>query len=254
MRLFISPCPNDTFAFYAMLHNKVDLCGCQFDLFFEDIDKLNTIALERQADVCKVSAAVCGKLNNYSVLDSGAAMGFGNAPLLVAKKGFNKDLSNAKIAIPGLQTTAFAMLKKFFPNVKNIKVALFSDIMELIENDEVDAGVLIHEGRFVYQNRGLELLADFGDLWSKQTNLPIPLGCIVAKNELGQEIVKTVEKVISNSVKFALENPTLPMKFVAEHAQELSPDVQRKHIEYFVNNLTVSMGSTGRQALKNIAF
>lgn len=249
MKLCISPCPNDTFAFYGLLHGKVSV-DIDFDVEFYDIDKLNTMAKQGNVDVCKVSAAVVKDLKGYRLLNSGAAIGYGNAPLFVAKKGLDKPVEECVVAIPGLETTAYALLKHFFPKVSNVRVAVFSDIMDMVESGEVDAGVIIHEGRFVYQKRNLELIADFGQMWQEQMKMPIPLGCIVAKESLGETKIKIVEKAIRESVKYALTNPEEPMDFVMQHAQEISTQVQKKHITTFVNDFTVDMGDLGRKAIK----
>lgn len=250
LKLCISPCPNDTFAFYALVNRKIDLKGLKFEVQYHDIDQLNSIALNERADVCKVSAAVTSRLHGYNILNSGAAIGYGNAPLLVSKVGFDKPIEKSTVAIPGLDTTAYALLKRFHPKVGAIKVAIFSEIMGLVESGEVDAGVIIHEGRFVYKERGLALVSDFGTMWEEQLKMPIPLGCIVAKDSIGIDIIATIDAVIKASVEYAIANPNETMDFVALHAQELSPDVQQKHIDYFVNNFTVNMGEIGRKAIE----
>lgn len=252
MKICISPCPNDTFAFYAIANKMIDLQGFDFTFEFHDIDQLNKIALGSDFDFCKVSAAIVNRLDQATVLSSGAAIGYGNAPLLVAKKGFHKPISESIVAIPGLDTTGYALLRKFHPQIGSIRVAVFSEIMDLIDRGEVDAGVLIHEGRFVYEDHGLDLVCDFGQSWSAKYDLPIPLGCIVASQNVDFDTRQKVETFISNSVQYALNNPDEPMSFVAKHAQELSPDVQKKHIALFVNNFTVNMGPVGRDAIDAI--
>ena len=259
INLYISPCPNDTFVFYALLNNIVKCKNVKFIPHFRDIDELNNLALDNsrqtQSDnntVCKIScAAIPFVKNNYTLLEAGAAMGFGNAPLLVAKQ--TEINCKHSIAIPGKYTTAAALLKKFFPELTNTTVKPFNEIMPLIENETVDAGVIIHEGRFVYQKHNLNLIADLGQLWErKYPTVPIPLGCIVANNHLDRHIIQEIDDAISQSVKYAIENPDEPMDFVRSYAQELEQDVLEKHISYFVNHLTVNMGQTGRNAIETL--
>ena len=251
INLYISPCPNDTFAFFALIKGIVTCENITIQHHFRDIEQLNNVALSNcdTNSVCKISCATIPHITqNYTLLKTGAAMGFGNAPLLVAKENILP--LNARIALPGKYTTAAALLKKFFPKLTNTSTHTFNEIIPLIENNNVDAGVIIHEGRFVYKEHNLNLIADLGELWEQNhPNTPIPLGCIVANNQLGEETIKELENAIAQSVKYALDNPTEPMAFVREHAQELDPNVLQKHISYFVNNLTIDMGDTGRAAI-----
>ena len=248
--LHISPCPNDTFAFDALINGRLEH---DFDLAVEyhDIEVLNEGVLRGEPDISKISYAVYPLISEeYVLLDSGSALGRGNGQLLVRRKGETGKIR--KVISPGLNTTANALLMRYFPDVEEVEQRLFSEIAEAVERGEADAGVLIHEGRFVYERRNLELVADLGKLWEKETNMPLPLGAIVAKRELGEETIKKFEKLLSESVRYAFDHPLLSRDFVKEHAQELEDDVIDKHISLFVNDYTVSLGDEGRKAVEKL--
>ena len=253
INLYISPCPNDTFAFYALLNGIIKCEHINITPHFLDIDELNNVALgnvnSNNNTVCKISCATLPYIeSSYTLLNAGAAMGFGNAPLLVSST--NKLAPHPSIALPGKYTTAAALLKKFFPDLNNTYIHPFNEIIPLIENGTVEAGVIIHEGRFVYQKHNLHLIADLGALWEQMhPNIPIPLGCIVANNQIETHIIEQIDEAISQSVRYAIDNPLEPMQFVKKHAQELDPEVLEKHISYFVNHLTIDMGRTGHEAI-----
>ena len=247
LTLHISPCPNDTFAFDALINRRLEH---DFDLAVEyhDIEVLNEGVLRGEPDISKISYAVYPLIaERYVLLDSGSALGRGNGQLLVRRKGEIR-----KVLSPGLNTTANALLMRYFPDVEEVEQRLFSEIAEAVECGEADAGVLIHEGRFVYERRNLELVADLGKLWEKETNLPLPLGAIVAKRELGEETISKFEKLLSESVCYAFDHPLLSRDFVKEHAQELDDDVIEKHISLFVNDYTISLGDEGQKAVEKL--
>ena len=248
--LHISPCPNDTFAFDALINRRLEH---DFDLEVEyhDIEVLNEGVLRGEPDISKISYAVYPLIyEEYVLLDSGSALGRGNGQLLVRRKGEMGKIR--KVISPGLNTTANALLMRYFPDVEEVEQRLFSEIAEAVERGEADAGVLIHEGRFVYERRNLELVADLGKLWEGETNLPLPLGAIVAKRSLGEETIKKFEKLLSESVRYAFDHPLLSRGFVKEHAQELEDDVIDKHIALFVNDYTLSLGDEGRKAVEKL--
>lgn len=254
MRLFISPCPNDTFAFYPLIHGLIDTEGITFRAEYCDIDQLNTVALSNQAPIIKISCALLPTISqNYTLLPAGAALGYGNGPLLVSRRKIYPDeLPYATVAIPGLHTTANMLLDKVLPPVKEKHVYLFSDIASAVMDGEIDAGVLIHEGRFTYHERGLQLIADLGALWEEKTAMPIPLGCIVASNNLNDYEKQKVGRAISRSVSYAMTHPNEPMEFVRSHARELSESVLRNHIDFFVNDFTVDLTDRGYKAIKEL--
>ena len=248
--LHISPCPNDTFAFDALINRRLEH---DFDLAVEyhDIEVLNEGVLRGEPDISKISYAVYPLIaDRYILLDSGSALGRGNGQLLVRRKGETSKIR--KVLSPGLNTTANALLMRYFPDVEEVEQRLFSEIAEAVERGDADAGVLIHEGRFVYERRNLELVADLGKLWENETNLPLPLGAIIAKRELGEETISKFEKLLADSVRYAFENPLISRDFVKEHAQELEDEVIDKHIALFVNDYTLSLGDEGRKAVKRL--
>ena len=186
----------------------------------------------------------------YALLDSGSALGRGNGQLLVRRKGETGKIRT--VASPGKNTTANALLMRYFPDVEEVRQMLFSDIAEAVERGDVDAGVLIHEGRFVYERRNLCLVADLGKLWESETGLPLPLGAIIAKRELGENVISKFDNLLAESVRFAFANPQVSRNFVKEHAQELEDDVIEKHISLFVNDYTLSLGEEGRCAVERL--
>lgn len=248
--LHISPCPNDTFAFDALINGRI---AHDFDLAVEyhDIEVLNKGVLRGEPDISKISYSVYPQIaDRYVLLDSGSALGRGNGQLLVRRAGERSPIR--RVASPGLNTTANALLVRYFPNVEAVVPMLFSEIAEAVERGDVDAGVLIHEGRFVYERRQLELVADLGQLWEQETGMPLPLGAIVAKRELGSEQIAAFEQLLAESVRYAMAHPAASREFVKEHAQELEDEVIDKHIALFVNNFTISLGDEGRRAVERL--
>lgn len=246
--LHISPCPNDTFAFDAIVNGRI---AHDLDLAVEyhDIEVLNEGVLRGEPDISKISYAVYPLVaDRYRLLDSGSALGRGNGQLLLRRKGETGAIR--KVASPGKNTTANALLMRYFPEVEQVDQMLFSDIAAAVERGDVDAGVLIHEGRFVYERRNLELVADLGKLWEAETNLPLPLGAIVAKRELCDAFIAKFEALLAESVRYAFDNPLASRDFVKRHAQELEDEVIDKHISLFVNDFTVSLGDEGRRAVE----
>ncbi len=252
--LAFSPCPNDTFMFWAMLHQQIDTQGLRFDVELHDIDQLNTLAANGDFDILKLSYACYPQVSKeYQILYSGSAMGFGNGPLLISKQNIYPDeVSHLKIAIPGEYTTANMLLTIAFPNATNKKIYLFSDIEEAILSNEVDAGLLIHETRFTYQQKGLRKIMDLGEYWESETQLPLPLGAIAIRRSLNQEVKKKISAVLQESVRFALQNPSAPASYVAKHAQVMNPEVCRKHIDLYVNDFSIDVGKKGRLAVETL--
>ena len=248
LKLYISPCPNDTFMFHALVHGLIDCEGLEFDVEYHDIEQLNSRAMAAEADVSKLSCAVLPAiLGQYALLDSGAALGRGNGPLLVRRKGFEGEL--IRVAVPGEYTTANALVSGLFPLIEERVPLLFSDIAEAVERGDFDGGVLIHEGRFVYERRNLELVADLGVEWERLTDLPLPLGGIVVRRELGVELKERMERVLRRSIEYAFANPMASRDYVKAHARELEDDVIDKHIALFVNSFSLSLGEQGRKAI-----
>ena len=251
LKLSISPCPNDTFMFDGIVNGRIDCEGLSFDVEFHDIEVLNAGVLQGAPDVSKISCAVLPAIaERYRLMDSGAALGRGNGPLLVRRKG--EQIPLKLIAVPGEHTTANALVARLFPEIEERTPMLFSEIAAAVERGDFDGGVLIHEGRFVYERRNLELVADLGLEWEARTKLPLPLGGIVVKRDLPQEIQQKVERVLRRSIEYAFANPMTSREFVKQHAQELEDDVIDKHIALFVNEYSLSLGEEGRAAITSL--
>ncbi|MEI6820327.1 MAG: 1,4-dihydroxy-6-naphthoate synthase [Bacteroidota bacterium] len=257
--LGFSPCPNDTFIFDAMVHHKIDTEGLEFDYFMADVEELNTKAFNGIPDVCKVSYhAYLHLINEYILLNSGSALGDDVGPLFISKKDLsNQNLNDICVAIPGKYTTANLLLSIAYPEIKNKKEVLFSDIETKLLNEEIDAGVIIHENRFTYHKRGLKLIADLGKRWFELTQQPIPLGGIVIKRNLDKEIINSVNRILKKSVEYAFANPESPMGFIRCNAQEMEEEVMMKHINLYVNKYSIELGDKGKKAVEtlfNLAF
>ena len=248
LQLAISPCPNDTFMFDAMLNERLDCGELRFETAYHDIEVLNARAIEGLPHVSKISAAILPLIaDRYRTLDCGAALGRGNGPLLVRRRGDTSPIR--RIAVPGLHTTACRLVRRLFPEIADIEPRLFSEIAEAVERGEYDAGVLIHEGRFVYGRRNLELVADLGLLWEQRTRLPLPLGLIVIRRDVPQQVADLVESTLRRSIGYAFAHPAESRTYIKTHAQELEDDVIDRHIALFVNDFSLSLGEEGRRAI-----
>lgn len=251
LRLSISPCPNDTFMFDAIVNGRIDCEGLSFEVEYHDIEELNHGVEALGPDISKISCAVLPAIKqHYRLLDSGAALGRGNGPLLVRRKGDKGAIKH--LLVPGVHTTANALVGRLFPQIEYREPMLFSKIAEAVERGDADGGVLIHEGRFVYERRNLELVADLGVEWERQTDLPLPLGGIVIKRELGDDMRNRVERVLRRSIEYAFDNPLLSRDYIKAHAQEMEDDVIEKHIALFVNDFSLSLGEQGRRAIRSL--
>lgn len=256
LSLGFSPCPNDTFIFDALIHHKIDTEGIEFDVFFDDVETLNKKVFQNEPDISKLSFhAFAYAAENYALLDAGSALGYGVGPLLISKdKGFNKEnlsnqAGNLTVGIPGKYTTANFLLGLAFPELTNKKIMVFSDIESSLLNNSIDLGLIIHENRFTYQDKGLHKIIDLGDFWEKETGFPIPLGGIVINRRIDPKIQRTVDRLIRKSIEFAFENPTSGIEFIKKHAQEMDEEVMYKHINLYVNNYSISLGTKGKEAI-----
>ena len=255
LKLHISTCPNDTFMFDALLHGRLTPPPpLTVELTMSDIEELNRAVLTGEPDISKISYAVYPQIaDDYMLLDSGSALGYGNGPLLVSRRKIYPDeIASATIAIPGEHTTANLLLRHAFGKDLRTRPYLFCHIAEAVLDDEADAGVLIHEERFTYADKGLHLVADLGSLWEQSTSLPIPLGAIVAHRRLGDDTIRIIEQSVRRSVAYAMENPGRSYRFVRENARELSDDVIGRHIDMFVNKFSLSLESEGREAVQRL--
>ena len=251
LRLAISPCPNDTFMFDAIVNRRIECGDFEFEVTYLDIEQLNASALEHKYDITKCSTALLPAIyERYALLDSGSALGRGNGPLLVRRKGDTTPLKH--IAVPGEHTTANALVMRLFPEIECRTPRLFSEIASSVERGEYDGGVLIHEGRFVYHRSNLELVADLGIEWERRTALPLPLGAIVASRELEESTISEFEALLGRSIAYAFEHPALSRDYIKEHAQELDDKVIDSHIALFVNDFSLSLGEEGRAAIEQL--
>jgi 1,4-dihydroxy-6-naphthoate synthase len=251
LTLGFSPCPNDTFIFDAMVHSRIDTEGLEFDYFLTDVEELNRKALTSDVDITKISYhAYAFVAQNYLILDAGSALGHRNGPLLISKRRIGiSELSTLRIAIPGKYTTANLLFSIAWPEVKNKTEYLFSKIEDALLAEEVDAGLIIHETRFTYYRRGLHKLADMGEYWETLTGLPIPLGAIVIKRNIPDDIAQKVNRVVRRSLEYAYKDSFASYDFVSGNAREMDSTVMNNHIKLFVNEYTMNLGPRGREAI-----
>lgn len=249
--LGFSPCPNDTFVFHALVHDRIPGSSVKVHPRLEDVETLNQLAFDGVLDVTKVSfGALPYLLDDYVLLRSGGALGRGCGPLIVSRELIAVDaLGDATIAIPGRYTTANLLFRLFCPEAAPGQERQYDEIMPAVEQGEVDAGLIIHESRFTYPDHGLRKVVDLGEWWEESTGSPIPLGAIVAHRRLGQERIDAIESAIRESVQMAFDDPSATDDYVREHAQELSAEVMRSHIELYVNEFSVEIGESGERAI-----
>jgi len=242
LSLGYSPCPNDTFIFYALVNKKVK-GDVEFSEILRDVEVLNRMALSKELDVTKVSYHALGFLReDYCLLRSGSAIGKGCGPLIVAKKPIEtSNLAGKTIAIPGKMTTANLLLQMFNPDIKKIVEMPFDTIMNAVSLGTVDAGLIIHEGRFTYPAYDLVQVIDLGDWWEKETGFPIPLGGILAKRELGVRLIRQIDMLLKKSIEYAFQNRELSREYIRIHSQELDNHVIDQHIDLYVNDYTLDL-------------
>lgn len=251
LNLGFSPCPNDTFIFDALVNNRIDTEGIRFNPVMEDVQTLNQWALEGKLDVTKLSFGVLPLvLNRYALLNSGSALGNGVGPLLITNDNMrNRTIEECLVAIPGKDTTAHVLFTLAYPAAKN-KVFLRYNEIENFVMENKGPGVIIHENRFTYQQKGLVKVTDLGDYWERHTGSAIPLGGIVMKRDFEVGLQSQVSRLIRRSLEFAFERYPDLSEFIRIHAQEMSEDVMRKHINLYVNSYSLNLGSAGRLAVE----
>lgn len=254
LTLGFSPCPNDTFMFYPLVHGLVDTGGYSFNERLEDVETLNRLAVKGVLDLTKVSYAALGHFREqYALLRAGSALGRGCGPLLVAKEPLDPAALQGKtIAIPGRYTTAHLLMRLYNPALENFLEMPFHEIMDAVMTGRADAGVIIHESRFTYQGFGLHQLVDLGQWWENETGLPIPLGGIVAKRSLGADTIRTIEQALAAGVEYARSNPAAATQYIREHAQEMNEQVCAAHIGLYVNDFSQQLGAEGEQAITEL--
>ncbi len=264
LTLGFSPCPNDTFIFDALIHHKIDTKGLDFAVEYHDVETLNQKAFQGELDITKLSYhAFAYVLDKYALLDAGSALGFGVGPLVVTKNEklakkliqyagafLPQELQNLRIGIPGKYTTANFLLGLAYPLLQNKQELLFSDIEEAVLKGDIDLGLIIHENRFTYQDKGLHKVVDLGDYWEQTTQQPIPLGGIVIKRSLPMDVQLLVNELIHQSVEYAFANPKSGLDYIRSHAQEMEEAVMYKHIELYVNRYSSDLGQEGKEAIR----
>jgi len=254
--LGFSPCPNDTFIFHALASGQVEWPGI-LDVTLADVEELNGLAVRGKLDVIKVSvAAAADMLDDYVLLRAGGAMGFGVGPIVVAKEaGELTSLDGKNVAIPGKHTTAnllFGLCCREAGIEVSLKEMVFDEVMPAIADGKVDAGVVIHEGRFTYQNQGMEKLLDLGAWWEEHSGLPIPLGAIAIKRSLGEDVARQMNEAIRQSLSAARSNPEKAREYIKSHAQEMDDEVIQEHIETFVTDYSLDVGEAGVNAVERL--
>lgn len=254
LSLAYSTCPNDTFIFDALVHGRIDSGGLEFDIALADVEQLNQAAGAGVYDISKLSVAAFGHVSEtYGLLRAGAALGRGCGPLLVARKGtVLSTISEKKIAVPGIWTTAYLLLALFTEELPDVAAMTFDNIMPAVQSGKFDAGVIIHEGRFTYENYGLTCLADLGQWWESVSGLPIPLGCIAIRRDLGSETARRLTSAIRESIAHARRYPDDAMPYIRSHALEMDDAVIRQHIKLYVNDFSMDLGREGLAAIHSL--
>jgi 1,4-dihydroxy-6-naphthoate synthase len=253
LTLAFSPCPNDTFIFDALVNNKIDTKGFEFEVVLADVETLNQDAIEQRFDISKISYGVFHKvMKDYLILNSGSALGTGVGPLLISKDVPETIIiENQLIAIPGENTTANFLFSTAYPNAKNKVFLRYDEIEEFVLSNK-GLGVIIHENRFTYADKGMHRIIDLGDYWENKTQSPIPLGGIVMKRNIDNVIQREIDGLIKQSIEFAFSNYPMLADYVIKHAQEMSEDVMRNHIDLYVNDYSISLGKKGRSAIEKM--
>jgi len=250
--LGFSPCPNDTFIFDALVNKRITTGNFHFEPVLADVEQLNIMAAESKLDITKISLGAYARVSqNYLILDSGSALGKGVGPLLVSKKFIPKpELAQATVAIPGLHTTANLLLSTFYPEIENKTECLFSEIENQVLSGKVDAGLLIHEGRFTYEKKGLTKIADLGELWESAFHVPLPLGCIAASRSLNEQDRFEISDLIQQSISYGYAHPEESKLYIRQHAQEMEESVIQSHITLYVNEFSLNLRPEGRSAIR----
>ena len=258
LTLGISPCPNDTFMFHDLVHGHTDVPGAFLNCEMLDIEALNELVVAQEGfDLTKLSIpALAERVDDYAILSVGAALGRGCGPLVVRRQETKhmqglRDLQGATVAIPGVNTTAYLVLRIFSQAVAPVPMR-FDEVIPAVAAGKVDAGLIIHESRFTYRDHGLAEVADLGTIWEKSTGLPLPLGVIAAKRSLSDEVVADLESALRQSIQNAFAEPERVLPWVREHAQEIDDEVCRQHIELYVNDFSLDIGIEGRTAITEL--
>ena len=254
LSLGYSPCPNDTYIFYALTHNKVTIPGHTIEQRLEDVETLNQLALDGLLDLTKISYHALGHLRDrYVLLHSGGALGRGCGPLVIAPELTDMQaLRGKRIAVPGKLTTANLLLQLHGAGYEDLLILPFDQIMSALQSGAADAGVIIHESRFTYQQAGFHEVLDLGAWWETDSGLPIPLGGILARRDLGEKTIRMADEAIRRSLEYARLHPQEPRSYIKEHAQELENNVIDAHINLYVNDFSLNLGDEGVMAVETL--
>lgn len=256
LTLGFSPCPNDTFIFDALVNGKIDTEGFEFEVFLEDVETLNQWALEGKLDITKLSfPAFFKSLSHYTLLNAGSAIGKGVGPLLISDAPHeltDEEINQASIALPGQNTTANLLFSFAYPYVTDKTFMIFSAIEDALVNKEVDMGVIIHENRFTYHQKGLHKIKDLGEYWEEKMELPLPLGGIAINQSVKRSTALKINALICKSLDYAFANYPVITEYVKQHSQTMSEDVMRQHINLYVNNYSLDLGEEGKLAIENL--
>jgi len=252
--LGFSPCPNDTFIFNGLVSGAVALPDHSVEVVLHDVETLNRMAFDERLDVSKLSFYAWLKAReNYRLLSSGGALGYGCGPLVVSRKALtHKDLAACRIVLPGEWTTAHLLFQLWAPEAKQRRFITYDRIFEALNSGEADCGVIIHESRFTYESAGFQAVVDLGAWWESLTGLPIPLGCIAAHRRVPDTLTDQLERAIRLSISEARRNPASALPYIREHAQEMTGAVLSAHIDTFVNDFSLDLGETGRRAVQEL--
>lgn len=255
LTLGFSPCPNDTFIFNAMVNGTLRPLGFAFKPELHDVETLNQMAFEERLDITKLSFYAWLRVKKrYTLLSTGGALGFGCGPLVISSRPLGREeMANCRIALPGEWTTGHLLFRLWAPEAQQRFFVPYDRIFDALRSGQADCGVIIHESRFTFEDAGFRQVVDLGAWWEEQTGLPIPLGCIVASNRLPVIVVDQVERLIRQSILLAQENPEAALPYIRQHAQEMTADVLRAHIDMFVNEFSLDMGVEGRKAVSVLA-
>jgi 1,4-dihydroxy-6-naphthoate synthase len=247
----ISPCPNDTFMFHDVAAGALAEAGYEVEVHLHDVETLNELALAGRYDLTKISTAASLQVRQaYQYLSSGAALGFGCGPVLVAQRSMTRDdLAQGRVALPGAWTTAHLLFQLWAPPTVRKFFVPYDRIIEAIQEGQAEAGVLIHESRFVFGDMGLVRLVDLGQWWEAETGLPIPLGCMMARRTLGPRVIAELDTLLRQGIEHSRAEPQGTVDYVRRHAVEMDKEVIRKHIALYVTDFSTDMGETGRNAL-----
>ncbi len=254
LTIAFSPCPNDTFMFHDVAMGALRLDGFETEIHLHDVQTLNDLAGQGRYDITKLSChAYLHVQEQYQLLSVGAALGFDCGPLIVAKNVINRsDLANLRLAVPGKLTTAHLLAQLWAPEITDKLFVRYDEIMDCVGAGDADAGVVIHESRFAYRQLGLLQIVDLGSWWQQKTQLPIPLGCVAARRDLGDETISQFELLLTRSIENSMATPDdAPISdFIRQHAKEMDEDVLRKHVKMFVNEYSLDLGDQGRAAFE----